>query len=113
MHAATDAGKEVPLRVGTRWASRVTLLRARETQAVSVGGRATRALVAGAHNLASLDSSVRRVKRPRAMPLGPDEVLLILEVMSRTGLTAKNLVQEIERIEANVRSAHPEYRLAR
>jgi divalent metal cation (Fe/Co/Zn/Cd) transporter len=88
----------------------VAVLVARETKGLLVGETAGREKVAGIRSLAQLDPAVERVGRPLTMQLGPDQILVNLEIKFRAGLSVKELEAAVDRIEKSIRSHHPDVR---
>jgi cation diffusion facilitator family transporter len=56
------------------------------------------------------DPAVNRVVRALSMHLGPDDVLLTLEIAFRQDLTAGQVAGAIDRLDRAIRKAHPEVR---
>jgi divalent metal cation (Fe/Co/Zn/Cd) transporter len=54
--------------------------------------------------------SVAKVGRPLTMHLGPDEVLLNLELDFRPDLAPGQISDEVDRLEREIRERHPEVR---
>jgi len=88
----------------------VALFLARESKDLLVGERAEPGLIEGIRALVEADESVEKSADPMTMHLGPDEVLLNLEVQFREGLSAFDLETAIDRIESAIRAKHPEVR---
>jgi cation diffusion facilitator family transporter len=84
------------------------LFLASETRGLLVGETAGRSLVRGVRSLAAADPAVAHVERALTMQLGPDQVLLNLEVIFRSDLSASEVAEAIDRIERAIRAAHPE-----
>ena len=59
-------------------------------------------------NLAQAESQIVSAGHPLTMHLGPNEVLLNLEVQFQEGLSSGELTASVARMEANIRHAHPE-----
>lgn len=53
------------------------------------------------------DPDVGQVARPLTMHFGPEEILVNLEVQFRPGLSGREMVQAIQRLEADVRKVEP------
>jgi cation diffusion facilitator family transporter len=81
-----------------------------ETRGLLVGEAADRGLIRSVRNLAAADAAVVRVERALTMQLGPDQVLLNLEVVFRPELSAGEVAEAIDRIERAIRAVHPEVR---
>jgi cation diffusion facilitator family transporter len=67
----------------------------------------TRALIA---QLVQADPDVNEVTRALSMHLGPDDVLLTLEIAFRANLSAAEVAGAIDRLDRAIRKAHPEIR---
>jgi cation diffusion facilitator family transporter len=67
----------------------------------------TRALIA---QLAQEDPDVNGVARALSMHMGPDDVLLTLEIVFRPNLSAAQVTGAIDRLDRAIRKAHPEIR---
>ena len=70
-------------------------------------GPGFRALIA---QLVQEDVDVNRVVRALSMHLGPDDVLLTLEIAFRQNLSAAQVAGAIDRLDRAIRKAHPEIR---
>ncbi len=78
-----------------------------ETRGLLVGESAHPDVVADVRTIAAADPAVERVGRPMTLHLGPDQILLALDVQFRGGLTTGELERAIDRLEKAVRSRHP------
>ncbi len=88
----------------------MSILLARESKALLVGEAADDGSVASIRALAEADDAVESAPHPLTMHLGPDEVLLNLDVRFRPGLSADEVVAAVGRIEEAIRAKHPEIR---
>ena len=88
----------------------VAVLLARESKALLVGESADGESVASIRAVVEADDAVERAPHPLTMHLGPDEVLLNLDVRFREGLSADDVVTAVGRIEVAIRARHPEVR---
>lgn len=88
----------------------VALALIRETKGLLVGESADREAVRQIRAIASSDPSVLAVGRPFTMQLGPDEVLLNLDVRFRPELSAAEQIEAVDRLERAIRARHPEVR---
>lgn len=79
-----------------------------ESKNLLVGESADPAEVEDLRRLAEADPAVRGVERPLTMQLAPREVLLNLALHFEPGLTLADVEAAIDRIEARIRSAHPD-----
>jgi cation diffusion facilitator family transporter len=83
------------------------VLLADETRSLLVGEAISNERLKEICELVERDEAVERVKRPLSMYLGPDEVLLALEIQFYGKLTAPQVAQAIDRIEKVVRDKYP------
>ncbi len=81
-----------------------------ETRALLMGERADTALVHAACRIARMDAAVASARTPLTMQLGPDQVLLNMELRFRPGLTGEAVVAAVARIEKRIRTSHPSVR---
>jgi cation diffusion facilitator family transporter len=79
-----------------------------ETRGLLLGESAAPAVVEDVRRLARELPAVADVKRPLTMHLGPDEVLLNLEIEFRPEASASEITGAIDRLEREVRERHPE-----
>lgn len=86
----------------------VSLLLAGESRGLLIGESGGAELSQHVCQLASTDPAVCRVGRPLTMQLGPNEVLLNLELEFRSDLSMQQLCAAIDRIESKIRDAHPQ-----
>jgi cation diffusion facilitator family transporter len=89
----------------------VAIVLARESRGLLVGESADPAVVADIRALALADPGVVEVLRVLTMHMGPSEVLLNLKVAFAAGLTAPQVAAAVDRVEAQIRSLHPEVRV--
>jgi cation diffusion facilitator family transporter len=80
----------------------------RETKGLLVGERADPRAVESIKRIAERDRSVLEVGPPYTMQLGPDEVLLNLDVRFQPNLSASEQVAAVERLEHDIRHAFPQ-----
>jgi cation diffusion facilitator family transporter len=78
-----------------------------ESRGLLIGESADPAVTQTIRTIASGDPAVAAVRTPLTMHLGPDEILLNLEVEFRTGSAAEEHMRAVTRIEEAIRSAHP------
>jgi cation diffusion facilitator family transporter len=81
-----------------------------ETKGLLIGeglNPTTRALIT---QLVQEDPEVNGVARALSMHLGPDDVLLTLEIAFRPNLSATQVAGAIDRLDRTIRKAHPEIR---
>jgi cation diffusion facilitator family transporter len=86
----------------------VAMALARESRDLLVGESADAELVREIERLAYAEKAVSGIGRILTMQLGPDQVLVTLEIEFSPDLRARELAQVVERIEADVREAHRE-----
>jgi cation diffusion facilitator family transporter len=79
-----------------------------ESRGLLVGESADREVVAHLRELAAADPAVVRALPPLTMHLGPDQILLNLDLQFRSDLSAAQVAAAIDRIERAVRGEHPE-----
>ncbi len=85
----------------------VASLLAYVSRGLLVGESAGSRLVEDLARIVSRDPAVCRAGEPMTMQLGPDEILLNLDVDFRQDLDMRELREAIDRLEANIRRAHP------
>jgi len=85
----------------------VAILLGRETGALLVGERTNRGTVKRIREILFSDSSVRQVGDLLTMQLGPDQVLLAVDVKFQDGLTIEEVERIIDRLEAQIRRWEP------
>lgn len=95
--------------IGTILAA-VAVFLARESRGLLVGERASAELVAAVRRLTEADDAVAHVARPLTMQLGPEEVLVNLEIQFRPDVATRDVGAVIDRIEERIRRARPEVR---
>lgn len=78
-----------------------------ETRGLLLGEAANPALVADVARLVAADDAVCSAGEPLTMHLGPDEILLNIDVGFRADLDMHELQASVERIESAIRRAHP------
>lgn len=79
-----------------------------ESRGLLLGESADPELVASIQRLAAEDEGVRQVFRPLTMHLGPDEVLLNIDIEFQPHLSAEEIALAIDRLESTIRKAHPQ-----
>ena len=79
----------------------------RESGALLVGERTNRARIARLKEIICADPAVEQVGDLLTMQLGPEEVLLTVNIQFRRKLTLEQLESAIEQIEANIRREQP------
>ncbi len=81
-----------------------------ESRGLLLGETADPEVVEDIRRLARSLPGVAKVGRPLTMHLGPDEVLLNLEIDFRPNLAPGQISAEVERLEREIREKHPEMR---
>jgi len=79
----------------------------RESGALLVGERTNRARIRRVNEIILSDSAVDRVGDLLTMQLGPEQVLLTVNIQFRRGLNLEQLEEAIERIERRIRHEEP------
>jgi len=85
----------------------VAILLARESGALLVGERTNRARIRRIEKIIRDDPSVEDVGKLLTMQLGPDQILLAVDVKFRRHLDVQQLESIIDRIEARIRQQEP------
>ncbi len=79
-----------------------------ESRGLLLGESADPELVEDIQALAARDEAVQRVFRPLTMHLGPEEVLLNIDVEFHPALGAEDVAAAVDRLESAIRTRHPE-----
>jgi cation diffusion facilitator family transporter len=90
--------------------SGAALALAYESKNLLLGESASPQVVADIQAIVSNDPRVRAAHTPLTMQLGPQEVLLNLDVEFREGISAQDHLAAVSAIEAAIRSRHPSIR---
>ena len=85
----------------------VAVFLAHESKGLLVGESADPAIVRNVRRIVESDLAVARFGRALTMQLGPNDVLLALEVQFRPELTADDVSRAVDRIDSRIREAHP------
>ena len=88
----------------------VAIVLARETRGLLVGEAAEPELSAGVHRLVTEDDAVSGVERMLTMHVGPDDVLVNLDLTMRAGLDAEELTAAVARLDRQIKRAYPRIR---
>jgi divalent metal cation (Fe/Co/Zn/Cd) transporter len=86
----------------------VAVFLAYESKSLLVGESTDVQVVRHIRALAAADPSVKEVRRPLTMHLGPRRVLLNIGIVFQAHLSALDLATVIDRLETKIRQAHPE-----
>lgn len=86
----------------------VAVFLAQQSRGLLVGESADRALLADVRVLAEADPAVSSVERPMTMHFGPREVLVTLGIVFEPALSASDVAEAIDRIEARIKERRPE-----
>ncbi len=84
----------------------IAVFLALETRSLVIGESADSDLIKQVCDLVAGDPTVQAVRRPLTMHLGPDEILLNMEIEFRPHLTAPEIVAAIDRIEGTIRQKY-------
>ncbi len=79
-----------------------------ESRGLLIGERADTEVIASVRQIVSTDAAVLDVQRLLTMHLGPEEILLTLELHFRPQLSSQALTVAIDRLESAIRTSHPE-----
>jgi cation diffusion facilitator family transporter len=85
----------------------VAVFLGRESGALLVGERTSRSTIKRMREIIKADPSVDDVGDLLTMQLGPDQVLLAVDIKFRRGLDVQQLESAIDRIERDIRTAEP------
>ncbi len=88
----------------------VAALLAYETKGLLIGESVDPETLAEIRAIAAADETVEEVRKSLTMHFGPQEVLLTLDIRFKQDLSAQQITQAINRIEANLRARHPQIR---
>ncbi|MGD2057264.1 MAG: cation diffusion facilitator family transporter [Anaerolineales bacterium] len=86
----------------------VAVLLAYESRNLLIGEAASPEVVASIRSLVAADKDIAEVMVPVTMHLGPKEILLNMDLRFRKGLRTGEIAAAIDRIENNIRKAHPQ-----
>lgn len=88
----------------------VSAFLAYESRSLLIGETADPAVVAGIREVAGKDPEVSIVGQPLTMHLGPNEILLNLDVRFQPGLSSERVMSVVDRLEQAIRTRYPEIR---
>ena len=86
----------------------VAFLLARESKGLLIGEGVEPPVLARMNEIVAAEEAVDAVGDIRTMYLGPDDLLVNLDVAFRAGLPAEQIHEAVGRIEANLKGAYPE-----
>jgi cation diffusion facilitator family transporter len=86
----------------------VAVFLAYETKGLLIGEAVDPETLASVRAIAAEDPAVQKVRKSLTMHFGPHEVLLALDVEFNPQLSAKDITDAINRVEALIRARHPE-----
>jgi len=86
----------------------VAVFLAYETKGLLIGEAVDPQTLASVRSIAAEDPAVQKVRKSLTMHFGPHEVLLALDVEFKPQLSAKDITDAINRVEASIRARHPE-----
>ena len=86
----------------------VAVFLALDTRRLLIGEAARPEVVRDIRRIVAEDPATERVAQPLTMHLGPEGILVNLDVQFRRGLSAAELERAVDRLEARIRRAHPE-----
>lgn len=81
-----------------------------ESKGLLIGESADPTAVRSMKAIAEADPAVRQVCQPMTMHLGPDQILLTLDLKFEPNLTAEDVERAVDRVEKAIRQAHPDVR---
>lgn len=85
-----------------------SLMLAYECRGLIIGESADISVIEDIKTITSADAAVEGIYPPLTMHMGPQDILLALGINFKNELTAKEVAIAIDRIEKNLRAAHPE-----
>ena len=86
----------------------IAILLANESRKLLIGETADREMVDDIRAIVEADEAVDRAPDPLTMQMGPDDVLLAMNVRFRDGLSGDDLERALDRVERAIRGKHPE-----
>lgn len=88
----------------------VAVVLARESKGLLIGEGLDTKTRNSIREFAEVDPDVTRVSRAMSMYMGPNDLLLTLEVLFRPELSAAQAAAAIDRLDKSIRAAHPQVR---
>lgn len=86
----------------------VAVFLALDTRRLLIGESARPEIIRSIRSIVEQDPATERAGDPLTMHLGPEGVLVNLDIQFRRGLSAAELEKAVDRLEARIRTAHPE-----
>ncbi len=86
----------------------VAVFLAYESRKLLLGEAASENVVRSIRNIVEQDQDVETAYKPMTMHLGPNEVLLNMDLRFEPGLNSSQIVQAVDRIESKIREGHPQ-----
>jgi len=81
-----------------------------KTKGLLVGEGVDDATIDSLEQLARQDAAVEQVRRPLTLHLGPQDVVLALDIDFHDNLSAAEVEQAIERLQDSIKAQHPEFK---
>ncbi len=78
-----------------------------ESRNLLIGESATKEKIKTIYDIVDADPDVTKLNRPLTMQMGPDELLLALDVKFKNELNSGDLTKAIQRLEKNIREKLP------
>ncbi len=81
---------------------------ANESRKLLIGETADRGMIDDIRAIAEADEAVDKAPHPLTMQLGPDDILLAMDIRFRDGLSTDNVEQALDRVENDIRGKYPD-----
>jgi cation diffusion facilitator family transporter len=88
----------------------VSVVLLRQSKSLLVGEAADSVLINSISEIVSKDHAVELIRDPLTMHMSPDDILLILDVRFKKGMSTDEVEKAIDRMEDAIRKKHPEIR---
>ena len=79
-----------------------------ESRNLLIGESATKEKIKAIYDIVDADPAVTKLNKPLTMQMGPDELLLALDVKFKNELNSADLTKAIQRLEKNIREKLPD-----
>lgn len=86
----------------------VAVFLAYESRNLLLGEAASEQVVQSIREIVGQDQAVEAVYKPMTMHLGPNEILLNMDLRFKPRLDSEQIVQAVDRVESKIRQAHPQ-----